>query len=268
VTTEKGEMIGRGRSAEIFTWKDNQVLKLYLEGSRSAGVEREAQTSMAVHKAGLPVPETEGIVEVDGRLGIVFERVEGRSMFDVLEKEPWKLFRLARVMAELHATMHSYELPELVSRRERLEDIIRAVAALPTNTKEAVLKVLSQLPDGNAVCHGDFFVDNIVMSARGPIIIDWGGAARGDPLADVARTWLLHRLAYVKAGIPERWIIPPMRALFHYVYLRRYLQIRPGSRKQITAWLLPVVAARLAENVPGEEERFLALIEAKLKSQR
>ncbi|MBE9483147.1 MAG: hypothetical protein IMY88_05645 [Chloroflexi bacterium] len=59
-----------------------------------------------------------------------------------------------------------------------------------------------------------------------------------------------------------------MRALFHSVYLRRYLQIRPGSREQIAAWLLPVMAARLAESVPGEEERFLALIEAKLKSQR
>ena len=268
MSTEKGPMIARGRSAEIFTWKDNQVLKLYLEGSPSADVEREAQTSMTVHKVGLPVPAIEGIVEVEDRLGIVFERIQGRSISDTIAHEPWKLFQLARVMAELHATMHSYELPELASRRERLEDIIRAVAALPTNTKEAVLKVLSQLPDGNAVCHGDFFADNIIVSPRGPVIIDWFGAARGNPLADVARTWLLNRLAYVKAGIPERWIIPPMRALFHSVYLRRYLQIRPGSREQIAAWLLPVMAARLAESVPGEEERFLALIEAKLKSQR
>ena len=243
------------------------MLKLYLEGSPSADVEREAQTSMAVHKAGLPAPAVEGIVEVEGRTGIVFERIQGRTMSDTFAHEPWKLFQLARGMAELHATMHSYELPELPSRRERLEDRIQAVAALPTNTKEAVLKVLNQLPDGNAVCHGDFYPDNIIMSPRGPIIIDWFGAARGNPLADVARTWLLNRLAYLKAGIPERWIIPPMRAFFHSVYLRRYLQIRPGSRKQIAAWLLPVMAARLAENIPGEEERFLAFVEAKLKAQ-
>ena len=265
MTIEKGPMIAQGRTAEIFAWKDDQILKLYLEGFPSADVEREAKTSMAVHKAGLPAPAIEGIVEVEGRLGIVFERVKGSSMGNVLEKKPWKLFRLARDMAGLHAMMHSCELAELPSRRERLEVRIQAVVVLPTNTKEAVLKVLSQLPDGNAVCHGDFYVDNIMMSTRDPIIIDWFGAARGNPLADVARTWLLNRLAYVKAGIPERWTIPPMRALFHSVYLRRYLQIRPGSREQIATWLLPLMAARLAENVPGEEERFLKLIEASLR---
>ena len=268
MSTEKGPMIARGRTAEIFLWKDNQVLKLFLDWCTTTSVEREMRSTQAVHKSGLPVPAVEGIVEVEGRTGIVFERVDGPSMLGLIGSKPWKLFRLARVLAELHAGMHSREVPELPSQRRGLERAIQREDVLPVNTKEVVLKALEQLPDGSALCHGDFHPENIIMSPRGPIIIDWFGAARGNPLADVARTWLLNRLAYLKAGIPERWLINPMRALFHSIYLRRYLQIRPGSRKQITAWLLPVVAARLAENVPGEEERFLALIEAKLKSQR
>ena len=99
------------------------------------------------------------------------------------------------------------------------------------------------------------------MSSRGPVIIDWFGAARGDPLADVARTWLLNRLAYVRMGIPERWIVNSIRSLFHRVYLRRYLELIPGSQERITEWLVPVVAARLEENVPGESSRFVGLIE-------
>ena len=261
MVAEKNPVIAQGRTAEIFPFGDGQVLKLFKDWCPAAMVEREAQTAMAVHKAGLPVPAVERIVERDGRRGIVFERVEGYSMGDVFKREPWKLFRLARLTAELQATMHSCELPELPSRRERLEENIRAVTALPTNTKEAVLKALDQLPDGNAVCHGDFYVDNIMISPRGPIIIDWFGAARGDPLADVDRTWLLNRLAYMRAGIPERWIINSIRALFHSAYLRRYLQLMPGSREKIAAWLLPVVAARLREDIPGENPRFLALVE-------
>lgn len=261
MVVEENAVIARGRTAEIFAWEDDQVLKLFRDWCTAAMVEREAWTTAAVHKAGLPVPAVERIVEVRGRLGIVFERIKGPSMGDMLTHEPWKLFRLARVMAELQATMHSCEIPELPSRRQRLEERIRAVAALPTNTKEAVLKALGQLPDGSAVCHGDFYMDNIIMSPRGPIIIDWYGAARGNPLADVARTWLLNRLAYLRLGIPERWLVPLMRLLFHSIYLRRYLQLRPGSREQIAAWLLPVVAARLEENIPGEEHRFSALVE-------
>jgi aminoglycoside phosphotransferase (APT) family kinase protein len=33
-----------------------------------------------------------------------------------------------------------------------------------------------------------------------PVVIDWGDATRGDPLADVARTELLHRLGEPPPG--------------------------------------------------------------------
>jgi len=268
MSTEKGPMIARGRTAEIFLWKDNQVLKLFLDWCPAHWIEEEVRGTQAAYETGLPVPAVERMVEVEGRLGIVFERIDGSSMLGLVGSKPWKLFRLARVLAELHAEMHSREVPELPSQRRSLKRAIQREDVLPVNTKEVVLKALEQLPDGSALCHGDFHPENIIMSSRGPIIIDWMAAKQGNPLADVARTWLLNRLGYLKAGIPERWLINPMRALFHSIYLRRYLQIRPGSRKQITAWLLPVAAARVAENIPEEKQRFLAFVEAKLKSQR
>ena len=261
-------MIARGRTAEIFEWKDSQILKVYLEGFPSANVGREAQTSMAVHKAGLPVPAMEGIVEVDGRLGIVFERIEGPSMLAVLISKPWQIFRLARMLAELLTQMHSCEIPELPSQRDMLEGDIRRSAVLPTPTKEAALKALEQLPGDNAVCHGDFHPDNIIMSTRGPIIIDWMTATQGNPLADVARTWMLLRLAEVPSFIGGRWLIEAIRNLFYAIYLRRYRQLRPVSQEEMEAWQLPVMAARLRENIPEEEQRLLALVEASLKQRK
>ena len=268
MTREKGPMIARGRTAEIFAWKDNQVLKLFLDRFPAAGAEHEARLTQAVHEAGLPAPAVEGTVEVDGRSGIVFERVEGPSMLELLTSKPWKLFRLARTLAELQAAIHSCEAPELPSLRRRLEEKIRAVALLPTKTKEAVLEVLAELPDGRAVCHGDFHPDQIIMSSKGPIIIDWIDATQGNPLADVTRTCLLLRMGEVPSFMARRWLINSVRALFHSIYLRRYLRLRSGSREQIAAWLLPVAAARLSEDIPEEEPRLLALVEANLKSQR
>jgi len=264
---EKGPLIARGRTAEVFAWGDKQVLKLFLEGWPPGDAEREARSTQAVYDAGLPAPTVEGIVEVDGRKGIVFERVEGPSMLAELTSKPWKLVKLARLLAELQAQMHSCELPELLSQRSKLERDIQRAEVLPSNTKEAVLKVLEQLPDGNAVCHSDFHPDNIIMSSRGPIIIDWTDATRGNSMGDLARTWLLLRLAEVPSFIAMRWLINSIRALFYSIYWKRYRQLRPVFQEEMEAWQLPVMAVRLRENIPEERQRLLALTEARPKAQ-
>jgi len=260
---EKGTLIGQGRTAEIFLWKDDQVLKLFLVGFPPQWVEHEARVTRMVHEAGLPVPVVEGIVEVEDRLGIVFERIEGSSMLENFLSKPWEIIRLTRVLAELHTAVHSCEVSGLPSQRERLESRIRDMVVLPANTKEAVLKTLAQLPDGSTVCHGDFHPDNIIMSSRGPIIIDWIDATQGNPLADVTRTLLLGQ-AELLPHIRRQWLIKSARRLFLSIYLRSYLQLRNVSREEIAAWQLPVAAARLREDIPGEKDRLLALIEASL----
>ena len=251
--TGKGTIIGKGRAAEVFTWGNDQVLKLYKDPGAGVETEREFHATAVVHKAGLPAPAVDRMVELEGRPGIVFERVEGPTMSQVMLNAPLSLFKLAESMAELHAKMHSCEVQDLPARREKLESGIRTVEALTPDTRDTVLKALAQLPDGNTVCHGDLWPDNIIMSSKGMIIIDWSCATQGHPLADVARTWLLNRLTRVPVGLPERKLIDSMRALFHSAYLSRYLKLRPGSRKQIAAWLLPVVAARLHESDTEEE---------------
>ena len=261
-------MIARGRTAEIFAWGDDQVLKLFLDWCPTHWAQGEALITQAVHEAGLPAPAVESTVEVDSRLGIIFERVEGPSMLGELTTKPWKLLRLARTLAELQTALHSCKVPGLPSQRQKLESNIRAAAVLPESAKGAVLNVLAELPDGNAVCHGDFHPDQIIMSARGPIVIDWITTTQGNPLADVARTCLLLRMGEPLAGTARRWLINWVRGLFHSIYLRQYLRLLPGSRQQIDAWKLPVAAARLSEDIPEEEPRLLALVEATLKSQR
>ena len=49
--------------------------------------------------------------------------------------------------------------------------------------------------------------------------------------------------------------------MFHEAYLKRYLRLRPANRAEVARWLIPVLAARLAENVTGEKERFPRMIE-------
>ena len=217
---EKGPRLGRGRTAEVFGWKDNLILKLFFDSTPDTWAQQEAQITRVAYEFGLPVPAVEGVIEIDGRNGILFERIDGPSMLTETKSKPWKLFRSALVLAELHAAIHKCIGPDLPSQRHQLEDAIRNAKALPENMKEAALKVLDHLPDGNALCHGDFHPDNVMVSSRGPIIIDWIIATQGNPLADAARTSLLLRLGDPPPGTRGRWLINSGRGLYHSTYLK------------------------------------------------
>ena len=263
----KGELIARGRTAEIFAWKDDQVLKLFLEKFPAEAVAYEARVTDAIYKAGLPAPAVGGVVEVEGRQGIILERVDGPSMLQVFRSRPWRIGQLGRTQAELHAAIHSREMPELPSLREDLRTAIQTQVELPNETKRAILHHIEQLPDGNTLCHSDFHPDNILMSSRGPVVIDWANPRRGDPLADVAGSSLILRLAPVPQYMAGRWLINMLRAWFHSTYLKRYMGLRSVSRDQISAWELPLVASRLTDNIPEERELILAFVEKALLSQ-
>ncbi len=257
-------LLARGRTAEIYAWGDGQVLKLFFDWCPEAWVRQEARVTRAVRAAGLPVPAVEDMVEVAGRTGIVFERVEGRSMLQEFRARPWRIYRIASLLAELHAAVHKCEVPGLLPLSEVLERRIRGLRDLPAATKETVLGLLARLPTAQAVCHGDFHPDNVLLTASGPVIMDWMTAAEGNPLGDVARSSLILQLAGPPPGQPGGWSLRQGAALANLIYLQRYASLRPYSRRQLAAWLIPVAAARLEEKIPGEREKLLTIVETGL----
>lgn len=265
MTGELGQLIGRGREAEIHAWKDGQVLKLFFPSMPREAVEQQAQVARIASEAGVPTPAVGEIVEVDGRCGVVFERVEGPSMLAQAVTHPWQLRRLARQWAELQAVIHACKASELGSLKEAIRGAIEGSEALDAAVRQAVLRRLERLPDGDRLCHGDFHPDNIILSPRGPVVIDWSNGLRGDPLADVARTWLLADMAAVPADMKGRWLIAVFRAAYYRLYLRRYRQLRPFADEELAAWQLPIVAARLAaEDIPEERARLTEYLERAL----
>jgi len=266
---EKGALIGAGRTADVYTWGEAHVLKLYQEWMPAIPIEREFAITRLAREAGLPVPAAEEMLQVDGRLGIVFERIAGMSLLKILEARPWKLIFVARLLAEYHARMHACSLPpEAPSQREQIEQGIAWAKDLSEMEKQSILTVLAHLPDGNGICHGDFHTDNIIITEHGPVIIDWLTGRRGNPLADVARTVLIIQ----SGGLPPRvsfamrWLINASRAWLVSIYFDRYRQIQPASQAEMESWQLPLLAARLfeVENYPAEKHLLLKRIRAKL----
>jgi uncharacterized protein (TIGR02172 family) len=255
---EKGKLIGKGLTAQVYAWGDGRVLKLFERGRPAAKVEKEFTITRMVHAAGLPAPAAYGLVEVEGRKGIVFERVEGRSMFEQVVACPWQLFAAARQLAELHAQLHVVKAPaELPTLREQIAGWIDGAAELPAAEKEALRRCLATLPDGDALCHGDFHPANILLTARGPIIVDWSRATRGHPLGDVARTSHLFEVADLPEESPRHilWLFKMARAALHKTYLKHYLQLLPGNPGALEAWRPVQKAATLVWQQLQNERR-------------
>lgn len=246
--------IAYGRTAEIFLWRNHQVLKLFHEWFPAEAVQYEAHIARAVQAAGLAVPQVGEIVEVDGRLGLEYQRLEGVSMGEEMTAKPWTLVRLARQLAELHARMHDTTGVEgMPSQQERLESKIKQAKGLSVALRESLLQALDGMPTGDRLCHGDFHPWNVLMIAGGAVVIDWDSAACGNPLADVARAAVL--LAGVsKMSEMVTWREKLAARWCRRVYVRRYFEIRPGGEEEYQAWRPIVAAARMSEGIPGLED--------------
>ena len=261
--SDLGQPIALGRTAEVYAWGEGQVLKLYHDWFPSSAVDFEARISRIVQDAGLPVPAIGDMVEINGRRGVVYERLDGVTMFSALVARPWTIVQFGRLTAELHTAMHAVQAPpDLPTQRERLKRAIERATALPDDLRRKALAVLDTCPDGDRLCHGDFHPDNVLMTPRGPIIIDWMTATRGDPLGDVARTVLLMTVGEPPTGTLIRLLTRLMRGSrsVRSAYVKRYFELRPDGRERLKQWLPVTFAARLAEDIKGEAEQLVAFV--------
>jgi aminoglycoside phosphotransferase (APT) family kinase protein len=253
--------LGSGREAEVFAWDEGRVLRLARDPARRARVEREALSLAAAHRAGAPVPVVHERVTIEGRPGVVMERLDGEDLLVRLGSRPWLVWSVGRTLGRLHARLHQVTAPEaLPPLREELRWRLES-ELVPTDVRESALALLEQLPDGDRLCHGDLHPANLLPRRDGYAVIDWTNAARGDPAADVARTRLMLAGGDVPADAPliVRRLAPVGRRLMLAPYLRAYRRERLLDLELVGRWEPVRAAARLAEGIDEERESLLAI---------
>ena len=261
MTAKLGPKLADGRTAEVFAWGDDQVLKLYRDGWPRRVAEFEHGQALASQQTGYRVPIVGEIIEIKGRVGILYQRVEGTTMLTQIIKKPYRFPHFSQLMTDLHLEMHQRDAENLEPVTERLAGKIQAVQGFDEDTKTALLRHLFSLPEETKLLHGDFHPDNILLTHNGPVIIDWIDATLGHPLADVARTVVIGTF-----GIPPEEHFG--RFIFHTmvrIYLRRYFRHSPYSRTDLDSWMLPVAAGRLSEQISHETAPLHAFVQKGLK---
>jgi aminoglycoside phosphotransferase (APT) family kinase protein len=141
---------------------------------------------------GYPVPH---VASAEGR-DIVMERLDGHTMLDDFEKHPRKVFAHPATLAKLLKQLHEIPAPEWAKPKQ---------------------------DGGDVLVHLDLHPDNVMITPRGPVVIDWSNAGRGDADAEVADLWLVMSCADVpRAGPIQRVIIAAGRRLLVWSLLRHF----------------------------------------------
>ena len=255
----KGRLIGQGRTAEVFEWNEGKILKLFRKDFPKIAAENEYKVSMELYKRGVPMPQVFDLLEYENRVGIIYERIKGPTMMNLISRKPWTISKQAKRLAELHKTIQKNVDFELPSQKERLKESIASTELLIEDMKNKIFEVIEKLPSDSILCHGDFHPDNVLISEEKVMAIDWMTATRGNPLADIARTSVMFKFASLpqEKSYFERKIINFFRGKFYSVYIKHYLEISGASIEQVEQWELPIAAARLIEWLPNSEKIVL-----------
>jgi Ser/Thr protein kinase RdoA (MazF antagonist) len=186
-----GAVVATGSRSTVHARGRDAVVKVPRAATPDAWIRDDATYSDAARHAGAPVPEFLGFDRHRGRLVSIYRRARGPAMSDALIGDANGADAHGRTLARLQADLAALVAPVVVPRQfDRLRCKLRLVAR---HIDPALAEVAALLPaiTRSALCHGDLHPSNIVLTADGPMLVDWFDACRGDPVADVARTWLL-----------------------------------------------------------------------------
>jgi aminoglycoside phosphotransferase (APT) family kinase protein len=181
-------------------------------------------------------------------------------MVQDMKAHPWMLFKHAHSLAELQFKIHEKSTMGLPTYKDRLRYDIDETSYLTDDLRQEARDRLDQLPDAQNICHGDYHPENVLITKRGPVVIDWMTACSGSPWADVARTSLILTIGVEAA---EKKIPPLLRTmvkLYHRTYLREYRSLHADRENMMYRWMPLIAAARLNENIIPEREALIKIV--------
>lgn len=256
-----GTLVAVGRTSDVYEYGSGVVVKVPRPDMPAHWASLEATFTAAVFELGAPAPAVVEVVKIDGRDAIVFERVDGRSMWDIILENPQDVARWGRELAAVHGQIMSADLPiSMLGLVERLRSKIDVAVQLTDVERRQALDVLESLPRGAALLHGDLHPGNVLLGPAGPMVIDWFDASIGHPVADVVRSSVLIRPF---GGTADRPHLPgadrSLLEALHEAYVSASIDLLDRARNQLRDWEAVVAASRLAEHAETDDAPLVAL---------
>lgn len=260
-----GALVAAGRTSDVYEFGHGRVVKVPRPQVPDHWVVLEADFTVAVGSLGVRAPSVIEITQIDGRNAIVFERIDGRSMWEHMLDAPNRIPELACVLADMHRRIFAAGPPHgLDGLVDRMQRKLADVAQITARERTEAADLLRSLPRGAALLHGDLHPGNVLMTSDGPVAIDWFDASIGHPVADIVRSSLLMR-PFGDRGDPPH--LPGVDAatltLLHHSYVEAISDLLDAPAAELMEWEALVAASRLSEGAQSDEPTLVELWRAR-----
>lgn len=256
-----GEKLGEGRTSEVRAFGPGRIVKLYHPHVPEADIAREYAAARHAGAIGLPCPATHERVVIDGRSGMVQDRIDGPSLIGAMLTGAIDFGGSVEVFATTHRLVNAVAAPGF----RPLGDVLAtAAAAIPRTAFEAeewrmLERRLAELPAGDRACHLDYHIDNTLLVGDRCEVIDWAVAARGPAEMDFAYTSLIMEMGELPPGMTEELMqrLQALRLAFVEAYRGRYLGLARMREADVAPWRLPAMVFRLGNWALASERALL-----------
>jgi len=176
------EIIGKGRTATVYDYKEGKLVKLFEPFIPKSAIERECNNALVINSLGVNSPKCFGLVHIDGKDGICYQYLEGITLLQHLEAINDFSFFLESFV-EIQQKINASTCNNLNSYKEFLKMHV---------TSKNLLKRIDDLPDSDHVCHGDYHPGNLIVNGEQEVfVIDFMNVCKGPKEYDIARTYFL-----------------------------------------------------------------------------
>ncbi len=219
-----------------------KAIKVFDKEYSKADILNEALNQARIEETNLNIPKLLEVTNIDGKWAIVSEFIKGKTLDRLMKENPAKNDEFLDLFVDLQMSVHEAKCPLLTKLKDKMNRKI-ALADLDATTRYELHTRLEGMPKHDKVCHGDFNPSNIIIKDDGtPFILDWSHVTRGNASADVARTYLLFKLAGDDETAEK--------------YLNLYCKKSDTAKQYVQKWL-PIVAASQSVKGRPEEREFL-----------
>ncbi len=246
-----GKQVGSGGTSNVYEWGNTEVVKIYKSHVGDDVINNEMFIGQLLNKFTLEIPKYIGSIDFNGKKALIYERINGEIMAEPLLNGNYKT-ELANKFAQMHYDIHKKEINELPSQYEFLKNRILELRSNLGDKTQFLLSLLDCIPIDNKLCHGDFQPLNIIGKADKYIVIDWNGACSGNPVLDVAWSYMTLNSPIIKPLLGEA--ISEVFVNFTKDYLSYYCKLS-GIKQEHILKCLPIVATRrLYDNIMHDNE--------------
>ncbi|MGM0641271.1 MAG: phosphotransferase [Thermotogota bacterium] len=252
------DLIGIGRTAEIYDYSENKIVKLFFE-NYNENVEKEFKINQLIQNQINNTAKVYEITKNNDRLGIVFDKINGKSLLKIMFENPAYIEKNMDIFFKNQKKINDIEIKNGLERYEdEIVELIKRNDFLDKEIINYILKIVHNTEKNNNLCHGDYHPDNLLIQDSEVYVIDWINARIGNPIMDMARTFILLKFG----SLPEEQDENTLKKIevLRKNIVNKYIEMIEKDKDNIEdfyKWTLVMAATRTSENIPVKEKNIL-----------